>query len=147
MNREIKFRGQRVDNGKLVYGDLIHGVNHKAGKTYILPIKGGVMALGHGLDPIDGYEVNPESVGRLIGREDDNCKEIYEGDICMCKTHRDSEERFFGVVEYDNYETAFVLRLVNHIDSDFSAVLSGFGRVRVIGNIYEHPSLLNTKNQ
>ena len=76
--RPIKFKGKRVDNGEFVDGDLIHGVNHKSGKMYILPIRGGVMALGHGLDPMDGYEVVPETVCQLIKVV--NGVEIYEGD-------------------------------------------------------------------
>jgi ribosomal protein L27 len=77
--REIKFRGKRIYDGIFVEGDLIHGVNHKLGKTYILPIRGGVMALGHGLDPMDGYEVIPESVGQYIGLKSKSGEDVYDG--------------------------------------------------------------------
>jgi uncharacterized phage protein (TIGR01671 family) len=138
MNREIKFRGQRVDNGEMVHGDLIHGVNHKKGKTYILPVRGGVMALGHGLDPMDGYEVIPETVGQLTGLKDKNGTEIYEWDIIKRNSNllRNSPVVFvsgsFIVKEGEDENGIFGIR----IRTDFE----------VIGNIYQNAELL-TKTQ
>lgn len=78
--REIKFRGKRIGNGKFVFGDLIHGVNHKSGKIFILPVEGGTQSLSSGIDPIDGWEVIPETVGQFSGVLSMDNQEIYEGD-------------------------------------------------------------------
>lgn len=66
MNREIKFRGIRLDNGKWIVGDLIHFVDG----VYISNDHGSNMA-----------RVYPDTVGQYTGLKDKNGKEIYEGDI------------------------------------------------------------------
>jgi len=66
MNREIKFRGQRAESGKWIYGGLF--VNDK-GVPYI------VYSLGILV------ELDPATVGQYTGLHDENGTEIYEGDI------------------------------------------------------------------
>ena len=66
MNREIKFRGKRLDNGEWVYGDLLHLVDG----VYISNDNGNNMA-----------QVNPDTVCQFTGYVDKNGKEIYEGDV------------------------------------------------------------------
>lgn len=83
MNRIIKFRGKRVDNGEIVFGDLIHGQGGKSGRMYILPQ---TRFYPPDCNNLDGYEVIPETVGQLIGSTDKNGKEIYEWDV-VCKEH------------------------------------------------------------
>ena len=140
MGREIKFRGQRKDNGKWVYGDLIHGVNHKQGKFFILPIRGGVIGLGDGIDPIDGYEVIPESVGQFIGMEDCNGKEIYEGDIISVNGEHEKIVRYIddqygfcvaNISDLKNSEWMYIWqRPAQNWWNDFK------GGIKIIGNIY-----------
>jgi uncharacterized phage protein (TIGR01671 family) len=71
MNRQIKFRGKRVDNGEWIYGDLLHGTSSligvRAEHTFI------------GTD-WDFNEVRPETVGQYTGVEDAEDTDIYEGD-------------------------------------------------------------------
>lgn len=66
MNREIKFRGKRLDNGEWIYGDL----NHLVDGVYISNDHGCNMA-----------QVDPNTVGMNTGLIDRNDHEIYGGDI------------------------------------------------------------------
>lgn len=66
MTTPIKFRGFRVDNGKVIYGDLIQD---KSGNKWIISIE--QFSLSNML------QIHPSSLGMFTGRTDKNGKEIY----------------------------------------------------------------------
>ena len=125
MNREIKFRGKRIDNGEWVYGSLVVEVD----KNYIaLNINDNIKR-----DDYDVYmvEVIPRTVGQYAGLYDKNGKAIWEGDI----------------VEYENmtgkimfFNGSFILSDLEETEEWELGVINA--EIEVIGNIYENRELL-----
>jgi uncharacterized phage protein (TIGR01671 family) len=131
MNREIKFRGKRVDNSEWVYGYLTH-TNKKMNPCILVGV-------------VEVYEVDPETIGQFAGLKDKNVKEIYEGDIL-----KDSISGVLWVVKLGfNKKAGYIGWYVEHEEIGRTSTLTGdYGAdqnsyVEVIGNIYENPELLN----
>lgn len=73
MNREILFRGKRVDNGEWVYGDLLQVPSES-----ICSIAD--YEYGEG-KPRGIHNVIPSTVGQFTGLTDKTGAKIFEGDI------------------------------------------------------------------
>lgn len=125
MNREILFRGKRVDNGEWVEGFYCpRPYSHFPCEPSIFPIA-----------TIDkewyGIEVIPETVGQYTGLNDKNNVKIFEGDILKFRSGIYS-------VEWDNEHSKFLQR-----DGQFSRELHiWIAKSEIVGNIHDNPELL-----
>ncbi len=124
MNREILFRGKRIDIGMWEYGNLSMRDESGKAKYYI-----GQNMLG--------YEVVPETIGQFTGLADRTGKKIFEGDIIKGK----GKGKKAFAVEYSQNIAGFVTRG----PGTFSCPCMNVGTMKsyeVIGNIHNNPELL-----
>jgi len=130
MNREIKFRGKRKDNGEWIYG--YYAKDYKNSLIIVI----GEKALYNLHIP---HQVIPESVGQYTGLKDKNGKEIYEGDIIKCKYGKATIES----IEDIHQSLGWRDRKENSKCSDIGRTIEKFeNEIEIIGNIYENKKLL-----
>lgn len=126
MNREILFRGKRVDNGAWETGSFVRiRIWCSDARTYIA-------------DKMTGYNtpVIPETVGQYTGLTDIHGVKIFEGDIVNYNgsCHKVVFESrngtgYFGIVVGENETWGF--------GNSTPAYM-----MAVVGNIYDNPELL-----
>ena len=77
------------------------------------------------------------------GLKDKNGKEIYEGDIVIAIDDGfEEEELYIAIVECDSPDGGFNLR---ELDGEYIEIFHNEGLLKVIGDIYENPELLEEK--
>lgn len=140
MNREILFRGKRLDNREWVYGSLVQMLIDGRIAFCICPIKEAgrtnkdvpPMGILFTLNE-DIFLVDPATVGQFTGAIDKNGKKIFEGDIV--KTDYHIARVVYEEVEWRLYISNNSYRgLSNHIGNDYY--------IEVLGNIHDNPDLL-----
>jgi len=127
--REHIFRGRRIDGGDFVYGDLEHN--------------GDVDVR------IQGYVVDPETVGEFTGLEDINGVAVYEGDLLRYMEWKD-DNAVFPVV-WDKDEARFCLDVTDYKDvkqpyenKHYWPLIASHVRIlkiTIVGNIHNTPDM------
>jgi len=117
MEREILFRGKRSDNGAWVEGHYYTDQRFINGEScqdvYIIR------------DELhQDHIVNPKTVGQYIGKDDDNSKKIFEGDIDIR-----------GAVVACN-KAVWLLE-----NSDGKIIIQCARHIKIIGNIHDNKEL------
>lgn len=147
MERQIKFRGKRVDNGEWVQGDLLQ-TNEG---SVCIGVHG--QYIDDGMHFNDMYNKTPyideDTIGQFTGLHDIKGDEIYEGDILDSKTSDfapngysfickwiDSgfallyQGRTYGVKERNNWMNRYPLCQKNVED------------LIIRGNVFDNPELI-----
>lgn len=148
MNREIKFRGKRLDNREWVEGTPVWSAN---GRCYMITgveetQKMGMLYMINGAEEtekmdvlcqIEYAEVDPATVGQYTGITGIDGREICEGDILSVKVGR--QYVIFSVSYQDG---GFVLI---YDGSAYDLMYEPRENITVVGNIHDNPELLENE--
>lgn len=135
MNRTIKFRGKRLDNGEWVYGDLEYNRAKNIARIHTYDEDGEYLIQ---------HSVDPATIGQFTGLLDKNGKEIYEGDILMLG----SSDAGICEVKWNESQLAFCIRFYyerNLGTRPLGAWARDGKNIAILGNIHDNPELLNEK--
>ena len=155
MNRTIKFRGKLINSDEWLYGGYYQA---STGENRIITVD-------ETTGTITDWNVQPNTVGQFTGLLDKNGREIYEGDILSVRRYdnefmSESEEfrDAFNIDELKGNEIEIITDCVFYEEASFYVdnlyLASLFGNQKhsnpihefeVIGNIHDHPELLNEK--
>lgn len=132
MQREIKFRGKRLDNGEWVYGYLCEDMNGDFSIQQIVHKVENGWAIPH-----RNFFSAPDTVGQYTGLKDKNGREIYEGDIISAR----------GIILTVKYigGVFFACNVDSNIDKYPLYILCEWENesgCEIIGNIHDNPELI-----
>lgn len=144
MNREILFRGKRVDNDEWATGYLVRG-EHYIYETEITAIYPPDTIFYPNTETTGYDRVFPETIGQYTGLTDKNGKKIFEGDIISATAldtgneqravvcfgnfidENNGDEYIGFYIEFDGIKTTITQLAMEECKN----------RIEVIGNIYD----------
>lgn len=124
MNREIKFRGKRIEGNEWFYGLL-----YKSNEDYYIQVEGG-------LNSPDYYMVRTETVGQFTGLLDKNGKEIFEGDLTQ------SNSMIRKIEWFNNGYWSVSLNGSSKFPITFFGSARQLEIEEIIGNVIDNPELI-----
>jgi len=146
MNREIKFRGKRKDNGEWKYGWYVKCRRHH----YILPIHNiddpnlffDERWIQEGGDEDNWFEVDPETVSQYIGCNDDkDKKDMYTGDIVLLYDNV-IHEGTHVVIEWLQNRLGFFGKFIDGPYKDkYTDLTDTWRKYEVVGNIFDEKEI------
>jgi len=143
MNRQIKFRGKRVDNGEWVFGYLtffyLNGSEIYTDKARI-----------YDQDNAESHDAWSNTVGQFTGLKDKNGNEIYEGDIIALGSDKEKDKcevtfrngQFCIIAPWLVKSRAYAVDPTVELKAYCNRVFNEF--VEIIGNIHDNPELLES---
>ncbi len=138
MDREILFKGKRIDNGEWVEGTPIN--THMG--VFMCFDKNPHYCSQYGYMEIDEIvKIIPETLCQYTGLTDKNGRKIWENDIC------DRKEKYPEIVAYNKGDWQLDYSYAFGKEMHSNACNLGFyayerNCVEVIGNVFDNPELL-----
>lgn len=143
--KEIKFRGQRIDNGEWVYG-FLYKLPVSTGFAYMILTTDNIHD-DSSIEPkyhlaftlgVDLFLVKPETIGQYTDQKDKNGEEIYEGDIIYINN------KPFGYVEWNPSGYFYIHTSSTMFEYHASMVVGKLIEkfpVKVVSNIHDNTEL------
>jgi hypothetical protein len=146
MNREILFRGKRIDNREWVYGDVTQvlgsllivippEITEQETKDFeSYKINGDISLAGFVsnfrslIDRFSSYEIIPETVGQFVGKTDDFGTKVFEGDLLTC-------DEYDGILIAEFIDGSFMYWCQDI--NDYIPVGNHYENLKVVGNIHD----------
>ena len=149
MNREIIFRGKRIDNDEWVYGRGLQQCKDELGNEIVAIFTDVVKSENYikkeGRYTLNYVPVKVETLGQYTGLKDRNGKKIFEGDILeYIGKRKDNMNKVYRrkVVFHEGMFALLSKELPAYSALNYHCMKDGRSAWRVIGNVHDTPELI-----